>query len=69
VGIEHAFRQSVEAAGGHFLGVCDGVVHFAAAPGQKELTLYAFSCTRENVSLSLKAFRENLAHDAWETLI
>jgi hypothetical protein len=67
--LEFQFRQRVECAGGHFLGLRAGIVYFAAAPGEKVLSLFAFACTNENVSLTLKAFRENLAHDAWASLV
>jgi hypothetical protein len=67
--LEHVFKTTVEGAGGHFLGLRDGVVHFAAEPGERVLSLFAFACTKENVSLSLKAFREKLAIDLWESLV
>jgi hypothetical protein len=67
--LSHTFKTTVEAAGGIFLRLENGTVFFCARPGDKELSLYAFACTRETVSLSLKAFHEKLAIDQWESLV
>ena len=55
--IADEFRRTVESAGGHFVELKEGIVFFSSAPGDKVLSLFAFACTKENVSLSLKAFR------------
>jgi hypothetical protein len=67
--MEPKYRQVVEGAGGHYLGIKGGVVYFALEPGQKTVALYCFACTLENVRLSLKAHSENLAADLWASLI
>lgn len=51
------YKQIVEGAGAQFLRVENGIVYFRDGDGAT-LSLYAFACTPENVSLALKAARE-----------
>jgi hypothetical protein len=67
--LNFSFKQTVKSAGGVFIKLENGTVFFCSGSGEKPLSLYAFSRTLENVTLSLKAHAEKLSLELWEQLI
>lgn len=54
------FRQMIVDAGAEFVGVFGNKVRFCDAETGAVLSLYTFSCTPENIRLTLKDTREKV---------
>lgn len=59
-------RETIEECGGEYIGIRGSSVLFREKSTDEICSLYLFSCTRENIALSLKACREKSRAAMWE---